>query len=331
MGPSGVSTGRLATAVVGLVISTTLVSCGGSQSAKSSDAGRVPAPKIVVNGGRLVDIGGGRSLYLRCVGSGTPTVLLEAGFGGTTNNWSAVQPQLGRTMQTCAYDRAGLGNSAPIPGVHDAGDEVDDLARLLERAELPPPYLLVGHSYGGLLVRLFAKAHPEKTAGVVLVDAMGRNQDRRLSAIWHTAPARVRRTVPDPAEAVIDDVDLRAGAAMDAQVRELPAVPLVVITRGLAEPQEQQFPVHLRRELRRAWLDMQDELAALTDDGVHVVAMRSGHFIQSFAGGQPRVVVRGVRAAAKAARGHTALAACPRIFHRAGARCRSPHGSGPRG
>jgi pimeloyl-ACP methyl ester carboxylesterase len=331
MGPSDVGTGRLATAVVGLVISIALVSCGGSRGAKSSDADRAPAPEIVVNGGKLVELGGGRSLYLRCVGSGTPTVLLEAGFGGTTNNWSAVQPELGRTMRTCAYDRAGLGNSLPISGVHDAGDEVNDLARLLERAELPPPYLLVGHSYGGLLARLFANAHPEQTAGVVLVDAMGRNQGRRLSAIWHTAPARVRRSVPDPAEPVINDVDLRAGAALDAQVRELPAMPLIVITRGLAEAEEQQFPTGLRRKLRRTWLDIQDELAALTDDGVHVVATRSGHFVQSFAGGQPRVVIRGVRAAAEAARGHTALPACPRIFRGAGARCRSQHGSGPRG
>src|SRR6185295_6049474 len=102
--------------------------------AKSS-ARRTPTPTVIVNGGDLVDIGGGRSLYLRCVGAGTPTVHLEAGFGGTTNNWSAVQQQLGRTMRTCAYDRAGLGNSLPIPGVHDAGDEVDDLARLLERAQ----------------------------------------------------------------------------------------------------------------------------------------------------------------------------------------------------
>ena len=321
--------GRIPTAVAVLLISMVLVSCGGSEGAKTS-ARRAPSPTVVVNGGDLVDIGGGRSLYLRCVGSGTPTVLLEAGFGGTTNNWSAVQPQLGRTMRTCAYDRAGLGNSLPIPGVHDAGDEVDDLARLLERAELPPPYLLVGHSYGGLLVRLFADAHPEKTAGIVLVDAMGRNQDHRLSAIWREAPARVRRIVPDPAQPVIDDVDLSAGAALDAEVRELPPVPLVVITRGNAEAEEQQFPSRLQLVLRSTRMDMQDELAALTDDSVHVVATRSGHFVQSPADGQPRVVIRGVRAAATVVRDHAALPACARIFRGSGVHCRSPRGGGPR-
>jgi len=321
--------GRTPTAVVALAITAALVSCGGSGGGRSS-ANRPPTPKVVISGGELVDIGGGRSLYLRCVGSGSPTVLLEAGFGGTTNNWSAVQPQLGRTMRTCAYDRAGLGNSLPIPGVHDAGDEVDDLARLLERAELPPPYLLVGHSYGGLLMRVFAHAHPEKTAGVVLVDAMGRDQDRRLSAIWRKAPARVRRSVPDPAEPIVDGVDMRAGAALDAEVSELPAMPLVVITRGHADADELQLPAALQRKVGRAWVDMQDELAALSEDSVHVVATRSGHFVQSPADGQPRVVIRGVRAAATVVRDHAALPACARIFRGLSVHCRSPRGGGPR-
>jgi hypothetical protein len=71
---------------------------------------------------------------------------LEAGFGGNNTSWGAVQPPLGRTTRTCAYDRAGLGSSLAIPGVHDAGDEIDDLHRLLAHARIPPPYVLVGHS-----------------------------------------------------------------------------------------------------------------------------------------------------------------------------------------
>src|SRR4029077_14893887 len=107
-------------------------------------------------------------------------VVLEAGFGGNSGNWSAVQRTLGRTTRTCAYDRAGLGNSLAMPGVHDAGDEIADLQRLLDHAHLAPPYVLVGHSYGGLLVRLFAHAHPHQTAGGGLVDSMGRGPDRRV-------------------------------------------------------------------------------------------------------------------------------------------------------
>jgi len=134
---------------------------------------------VVTGSGRLVDIGGGRSLYLECVGSGSPTVVLEAGFGGSGRDWAEVQPQLVATTRTCVYDRAGLGNSLPISVVHDASDEITDLQRLLGRAQIAPPYVMVGHSYGGLLVRLFAQAHPDETVGVVLVDSIGPNQTRR--------------------------------------------------------------------------------------------------------------------------------------------------------
>ena len=110
--------------------------------------------------------------------------ILEAGFGGSSTDWRDVQPQLGRTTRTCAYDRAGLGSSVAMPGVHDADDEVRDLQQLLFSARIAPPYVLVGHSYGGLLSRLYAYEHPRDVAGMVLVDAMGRDMTARQLAIW---------------------------------------------------------------------------------------------------------------------------------------------------
>jgi len=306
-----------------LLLAALVLGCGGGASGgqEAKTPKRPPPSVVVLNGGSLVKIGGGRSLYLKCVGSGSPTVVLESGFGGTTNDWSAVQPQLGRRMRTCAYDRAGLGNSLPIPGVHDAGDEAEDLRRLLEGARVPAPYLLVGHSYGGLLARVFADTNPGDTAGVVLVDAMGRNQDRRLLAIWRAAPARVRRHLPKPtADPVVDDVDVRAGEALDAKVRTLHRLPLAVITRGLAE--EDELPPRVRLAVGKAWTRMQDELAAMSPDRLHVVAARSGHFVQSYAEGQPGVVIRAVRAVADAARTGTRLPSCSRVFAGAGVRCR---------
>ena len=298
-----------------LLVSFLLAGCGGhGEQARTTK--RAPNLGVVTNGGDLVDIGGGRSLYLKCVGSGGPTVILEAGFGGTTNDWDAVQPQLGRTMRVCAYDRAGLGNSVALPGVHDAGDEVADLERLLERARVEPPYVLVGHSYGGLLVRLFARAHPDDTAGIVLVEAMGRDQDRRLLRVWRALPARERNRLPKPtAEPVADGVDIRAGEALDAKGKALPAVPLAVITRG--RPDEQLPPA-----ADAAWMRLQDELAAMSPEHVHVVAARSGHFVQSFADGQPGVVLRAIRAVEAAARSRTSLPACPRVFRGLAVRCR---------
>src|SRR4051812_39459565 len=110
--------------------------CGGHGHAAGSTTRKAP---VLLNAGRLVDIGGGRSLYLHCVGSGSPTVVLEAGFGGSSDVWSGVQPQLGRATRTCAYDRAGLGNSLPMHGVHDAGDEIRDLRALLQPARARRP------------------------------------------------------------------------------------------------------------------------------------------------------------------------------------------------
>jgi hypothetical protein len=91
----------------------------------------------------------------------------------------------------------------------------------------------VGHSYGGLLVRLFAHAHPDQTAGVALVESMGRNQDRRQLAIWRAQPARVRRRLPKPgAKPVEDGVNIIAGELLDPKIRTLGSTPLMAITRG---------------------------------------------------------------------------------------------------
>ena len=149
------------------------VGCGGEASKDRADP-RPAATLAGVDSGELVDVGG-RQLYVECVGSGTPTVLLEAGFGRDSQDWTDVLQELGKTTRTCAYDRAGIGVSEPIAGVHDAGDEIRDLERLLDRGRIEPPYVLVGHSYGGLLARLFARAHPDQTGGVVLVDSVGRD------------------------------------------------------------------------------------------------------------------------------------------------------------
>lgn len=293
--------------------------CGGQhpQQGRAPTTRRVPGP--IISGGRLVDIGG-RRLYVRCAGFGRPTVVLEAGLGGSSDVWRDVQPQLGRLTRTCAYDRAGLGNSVSMPGVHDAADELNDLQRLLAGARIAPPYVLVGHSYGGLLVRLFAHAHRDQTAGVVIVDAMGRDQTRRQLALWprSEAPARRRRW----AQAVIDGLDLKSTEAQARRIRTLGPTPLVVITAGQPDAAWRNLPPRLVRAQERLRGRMQNELAALSPDHVHVVALRSGHFVQRL-DGQPDVVTRAVRAVVQAARGHRGLPSCRRVFRGSGVGCRS--------
>ena len=119
--------------------------------------------------GRLVDTGGLR-LHLNCLGSGTPAVVFEAALGGSSISWSLIQPEVARLTRACSYDRAGFGWSDAGPMPRTAGRVADELRVLLDRGGVPPPFVLVGHSFGGLVMRIFAARHPSEVAGLVLVD-----------------------------------------------------------------------------------------------------------------------------------------------------------------
>jgi pimeloyl-ACP methyl ester carboxylesterase len=292
--------------------------CGGHEEKRSRTATTGQSARIIGPvAGRLVAIGGGRSLFLRCVGSGAPSVVLEAGFDANAADWREVQPQLGRHTRTCSYDRAGIGSSVAPPGVRDARDEVGDLQRLVEHARIDPPYVLVGHSYGGLLARLYARAHATQVAGMVLVDAMGRDQTRRTLAIWpKTEAPALRRMIAAP---VRDGVDLAAGEALGRRVQSLGDIPLAVVTAGKHDAEWGRLPPRLARALDRQWTTMQDDLAGLSTNSLHVVALRSDHAVER---GQPDVVLRAVLAVVRAARDHTGIGPCRRLFGGAGVRCR---------
>jgi pimeloyl-ACP methyl ester carboxylesterase len=117
----------------------------------------------------LVDVGGFR-LAVRAAGSGRPTVVFDAALAGSSISWTLVQPHVAAFTRACAYDRAGFGRSDGGPLPRTAGRIADELSVMLERAREPAPYVLVGHSFGGLVMRVFAARHPARTAGLVLVD-----------------------------------------------------------------------------------------------------------------------------------------------------------------
>jgi pimeloyl-ACP methyl ester carboxylesterase len=244
-------------------------------------------------------------------------VLLEAGFGGSSQNWNSVFPVLGQTTRSCAYDRAGLGGSDAIPGVHDAGDEIRDLERLIERADIEPPFVLVGHSYGGLLARLFAYTHLEQTGAVILVDAEGRDAWRRGLAAWPSSlEPKMRRAIAE--RAVLHGVDMKASAALAAGIRSLNDKPLVVITPAREHELFKGLPAAVYRRWDRLWRVMQRELATLSPDHAHVLALGSDHFIQD---DQPIVVLQAIRAAVRAVRNHAPFPPCERVFTGPDIRC----------
>jgi pimeloyl-ACP methyl ester carboxylesterase len=126
-----------------------------------------------------VDIGG-RSLFLRCSGSGAPTVILDTGPSNTHEARARVQPEVSPLTRVCSYDRAGIGGSDAGPPPGTARASVDDLRALLAAAGIAPPYLLVGHSWGGLSARVYARTYPDEVAGLVLVDAVPPNSSTGL-------------------------------------------------------------------------------------------------------------------------------------------------------
>jgi pimeloyl-ACP methyl ester carboxylesterase len=189
--------------------------------ATARDRANYPPP------GQMIDVGGYR-LHLNCIGEGSPTVILEHMGDGSSAEWGWVQPELAKTTRVCAYDRAGFGWSDPGPAPRDAQHSAQDLHILLPNAGIAPPYILVGHSYGANVNRLYAAAHPDDVAGVVLVDP-GIQFDRPdvpadVNAAWkadgqlimQAGPWLARIGLTRPMRAAIGAGDLPEGYAAPA-------------------------------------------------------------------------------------------------------------------
>lgn len=147
-----------------ITLAALLCGCGASASSE------VDAIERAKQSGRSVPLGDGRTLFLRCSGRGSPTVLLEAGYGATSQAWYAVQPAVARTTRVCSYDRAGSGFSDPGPEPRDGASIARDLDTALKAARIEGPFIVVGHSAGGLYGRLFAARRASDVQGLVLLD-----------------------------------------------------------------------------------------------------------------------------------------------------------------
>jgi len=125
---------------------------------------------------QLVDVGHGRRMNIYCLGSGSPTVILDAGMGDSTISWALVQPTIANKTRVCSYDRAGLGFSDGPDRPSTADNIADDLHTLLKAARIAPPYVLVGHSAAGMYIRVYADRHPNEVVGLVSVEGSHEDQ-----------------------------------------------------------------------------------------------------------------------------------------------------------
>lgn len=157
---------RILRTLLWVILITALLLMGGctyQRIALARTREQFPAP------GKLVDVNG-HLMQIHCVGSGSPTVVIDAGNGSFSVEWMPIQDELSRSTRVCVYDRAGYGWSEAAPGPRDGAQVVSELHDLLEAVGEAGPYLLVGHSLGGVHVRLFALTYPDEVAGLVLVD-----------------------------------------------------------------------------------------------------------------------------------------------------------------
>lgn len=236
----------------------------------------------------LVDVGGHR-LSVRLAGSGQQVVVLESHLGGTKSAWRKVWRQVAGLGTVCVYDRAGLGESEAGPLPRTLGRATLDLHRLLRRLSLSPPFVLVGHSFGGLIIQAFAKRYPKLVGGVILVDSTHADQERRLGPLLKpsaTTRMEARRRAANP-----EHFDLSRLSADVGRYGPFPAVPLRVLTAPVPADVMKGFAAP--RTARRVLADLDRELAALSPGGRLIKVSNTSHFIQI---DRPDVVLRQIDA-----------------------------------
>jgi pimeloyl-ACP methyl ester carboxylesterase len=254
---------------------------------------RVPTPYL--GGGERVDIGG-RSLYLDCRGSGSPTIVLEAGMGDGVAGWNPVLDGLAAATRTCAYDRAGRGSSDPR-GRHTVADAADDLHALLAAAGESPPFVVIGHSLGEAYARVFADRFRDDVAGLVLVDGFG--VDLETDAI-HPLLGDLRTEYEQRAQGLrdmvagVEDLDWPTS---EQQLRDadLAGLPVVVLRAPRGEP---RLDGPTNDAIAAAW---EAAYGALSPGHVrYEIAWGAGHVIQA---DRPDLVIAAGRELVDAARG----------------------------
>ena len=264
---------------------------------------------------RMVDIGTAK-IFLNCTGKGgSPTVVIEAGAGAWSIHWRKVQSEVSKTNRVCTYDRAGLGKSTSGKMPRTAKQAALDLEQVLSKSNEPGPYVLVGHSYGGWVIRIFRDAYPERVAGMVLVDSAHHAQWEKLPMALQMVEAGISgfktrfdalnsgkvgvesfpSGLPAPLkqeyyaalkqesmqQAFISELESSGLSAKQAgETKALGSLPLMVLSAGNSFaafiPDNEQNKSMLAG-LNSTWMEMQNELATLSKGSEHLISRNAHH------------------------------------------------------
>lgn len=286
--------GRIMVSIIGLA----LVGAIYESLAEAADAKAYPPP------GEMVDVGGYR-LHINCTGTGSPTVIIDAGLGDWSTGWGFVQPEVAKTTRVCTYDRAGWAWSEAGPLPRDATQFAKELHTLLKNANIPGPYIMVGHSLGGLTVRVFVHDYASEVIGIVLIDSMTpqqfaqsptdvqprlNTQSRPFNPLVALGRLGIVRLLGKPLGILTDEVPnpeaynalsvrpqniqalmdesqgMPAAGAQASAVKTFGDLPLIVLTAKLND-----IP---------GWQEWQTELLQLSSNSQQLFAENSGHNIE---------------------------------------------------
>jgi len=232
---------------------------------------------------------GGYNLYIECAGAGITTIIFESGLEGDVVTWKSVFPEVILFTRACRYDRAGLAHSDYGPVPRDAQLIADDLHKLLDAANISPPYILVGHSFGGLLIRRFASEYPDEVTGMVFVDSLGTDW-------WDDA----LNLLPPPSDS--DSLRLRSfrsyltegwrDPSNNFEMMNIPLVieqvqetdgfgniPITVLTAERFTVINPGLSTDLESSLAGLFKEEQAQLARLSTNGIQVIVPSTGHNI----------------------------------------------------